>query len=48
MARRFNELVEKMPAEARESAEAKAANLIAEYALGDLREARLADIPGKD
>ncbi len=54
MARKFNELVEKMPAEARERAEAKAAKLIAEYALDELREARsmtqarLADILGKD
>ena len=54
MARKFNELVEKMPAEARERVEAKAAKLIAEYALDELREARsmtqarLADIPGKD
>ncbi len=35
MARKFNELVEKMPAEARERAEAKAAKLIAEYALDE-------------
>ena len=54
MARKFNELVEKMPAEVRERAEAKAAKLIAEYALDELREARsmtqarLADILGKD
>ena len=54
MARKFNELVEKMPAEARERAETKAAKLIAEYALDELREARsmtqarLADILGKD
>ncbi len=54
MARKFNELVEKMPAEARERAEAKAEKLIAEYALDELREARsmtqarLADILGKD
>jgi len=54
MARKFNELVEKMPAEARERAETKAAKPIAEYALDELREARsmtqarLADIPGQD
>jgi DNA-binding XRE family transcriptional regulator len=54
MARKFNELVEKMPAEARERVEAKAAKLIAENALDELREARsmtqarLADILGKD
>jgi transcriptional regulator with XRE-family HTH domain len=48
MARKFNEL------EARERVEAKAAKLIAEYALDELREARsmtqarLADILGKD
>jgi ribosome-binding protein aMBF1 (putative translation factor) len=54
MARKFNVLVEKMPAEARERAEAKAAKLIGEYALDELREARsmtqarLADILGKD
>ena len=54
MARKFNELVEKMPVETRERAEAKAAKLIAEYALDELREARsmtqarLADILGKD
>jgi ribosome-binding protein aMBF1 (putative translation factor) len=54
MARKFNELVEKMPAEARERAETKAEKLIAEYALDELREARsmtqarLADILGKD
>jgi transcriptional regulator with XRE-family HTH domain len=54
MARKFNELVEKMPPEARERVEAKAAKLIAEYALDELREARsmtqarLADILGKD
>ncbi len=54
MARKFNELVEKMPVEARERAEAKAEKLIAEYALDELREARsmtqarLADILGKD
>jgi hypothetical protein len=54
MARKFNELIEKMPPEARERVEAKAAKLIAEYALDELREARsmtqarLADILGKD
>jgi hypothetical protein len=40
MARKFEELVKNMPAAARERAEAKAAKLIAEYALGELREAR--------
>jgi hypothetical protein len=54
MARKFHELVVKLPAEARARAEAKAAKLIAEYALDELRQgrsmtqARLADIPGKD
>ena len=54
MARKFSELVEKMPPEARQRAEAKAARLIGEYALGELREARamtqarLAQILGKD
>jgi transcriptional regulator with XRE-family HTH domain len=54
MARKFNELIEKMPSDARARAEEKAAKLIAEYALNELREARsmtqarLADILGKD
>ena len=54
MARKFEELVEKMPPVSRARAEEKAAGLIAEYALGELREARamtqarLAEIPGKD
>ncbi len=54
MARKFAELVERMPAEARGRAEAKARKLISEYALGELREARsmtqarLAEILGKD
>jgi ribosome-binding protein aMBF1 (putative translation factor) len=54
MARKFEELVGKMPAGSRRRAEAKASQLIAEYALGELREARsmtqarLADILGKD
>jgi ribosome-binding protein aMBF1 (putative translation factor) len=54
MARKFDELVEKMPSPARERAAAKAAQLIAEYALQELREARsmtqarLAEILGKD
>jgi transcriptional regulator with XRE-family HTH domain len=54
MARKFEELVKNMPAAARERAEAKAAKMIAEYALGELREARsmtqarLAEILGKD
>ena len=54
MARKFDELVQKMPPAARGRAEAKAAKLIAEYALHELREARsmtqarLAEILGKD
>jgi transcriptional regulator with XRE-family HTH domain len=54
MARKFNELIEKMPSDARARAEEKAAKLIAEYALNELRaarsmtQARLADILGKD
>jgi transcriptional regulator with XRE-family HTH domain len=54
MARKFNELIEKMPSDARARAEEKAAKLIAEYAINELREARsmtqarLADILGKD
>ena len=54
MARKFNELIEKMPSDARARAEEKAAKLIAEFALNELREARsmtqarLADILGKD
>lgn len=54
MARKFSELVEKMPAESRARAEATAKKLIAEYALDELREARsmtqtrLAEILGKD
>jgi len=54
MARKFEELIEKMPSAARSRAEAKAAKLIAEYALQELREARsmtqarLAEILGKD
>jgi transcriptional regulator with XRE-family HTH domain len=54
MALKFEELVKKMPAAARYRAETKAATLIAEYALGELREARsltqarLAEILGKD
>ena len=54
MARKFNELIEKMPPAARARADAKAAKLIAEYALHELREARsmtqarLAEILGKD
>jgi transcriptional regulator with XRE-family HTH domain len=54
MARKFGELIEKMPADSRARVEARAARLIAEYALGELREARamtqarLAEILGKD
>src|SRR5271157_2776591 len=54
MARKFIELVEKMPPEARTRAEARGAVLIEEYALHELREARsmtqarLAEILGKD
>jgi ribosome-binding protein aMBF1 (putative translation factor) len=54
MARKFNELVEKMPSDARGRAETQAGKLIAEYALEELRHARsmtqahLAEILGKD
>jgi len=54
MARPFKELVAKLPADAQQRAEAKARKLIAEYALAELREARLmtqtrlAEILGKD
>ena len=54
MARKFRELVERMPPEARERAEAKGRKLVAEYALSELREARsmtqarLAEILCKD
>ena len=40
MARKFNELVEQMPPDARTRAEAQARKLIAEYALEELRRAR--------
>lgn len=54
MARKFNELLVKMPPEARGRAETQARKLIAEYALEELRQARsmtqarLAEILGKD
>jgi transcriptional regulator with XRE-family HTH domain len=54
MARKFQELVDKMPADARERASAKTKRLIEDYALDELREARsmtqarLAEILGKD
>jgi len=54
MARKFDELVEKMPSDARTRAETQAHKLIAEYALEELRQARsmtqerLAGILGKD
>jgi ribosome-binding protein aMBF1 (putative translation factor) len=54
MARKFVELIEKMPPASRARVEAKAARLIAEYALSELRQARsmtqarLAEILGKD
>jgi transcriptional regulator with XRE-family HTH domain len=54
MARKFNELTERMPPEVRARAEAQARKLIAEYALEELRQARsmtqarLAEILGKD
>jgi len=54
MARKFEELIQEMPPAARSRAEARATQLIAEYALHELREARsmtqarLAEILGKD
>jgi ribosome-binding protein aMBF1 (putative translation factor) len=54
MARKFEQLIQKMPPAARSRAEARATKLIAEYALHELREARsmtqarLAEILGKD
>lgn len=54
MARKFEDLVKKMPPAARARAEEKAAKLVGEYALHELREARamtqarLAAILGKD
>jgi ribosome-binding protein aMBF1 (putative translation factor) len=54
MARNFNELVEKIPADARKRAAAKTEQLVAEYALNELRDSRsmtqatLAEALGKD